>query len=105
MERTRERLALDEWLAANSRFHERAIELAGSAALLDSYRRLTVPGIMSRSLLSGEQGGPELADDHVALIDAYERSDLEAARAALVRDTGRAVQLHRDRLEAVGGAI
>jgi 4-nitrophenol 2-monooxygenase / 4-nitrocatechol 4-monooxygenase, reductase component len=105
MERTCERLTLDEWLAANSRFHERAIELAGSAELLDSYRRLTVPGIMSRSLLSGEQGGPELADDHVALMDAYERSDLEAARAALVRDTERAIELHRDRLEAVGGAI
>jgi 4-nitrophenol 2-monooxygenase / 4-nitrocatechol 4-monooxygenase, reductase component len=105
MERTRLDLPFDEWLAANGRFHERAIELAGSPSLLDSYRRLIVPGIMSRSLLSGEHGGPELADDHVALIDAYQRADLGAARAALVHDTERAIDLHRDRLAAVGGAI
>jgi flavin reductase (DIM6/NTAB) family NADH-FMN oxidoreductase RutF/DNA-binding GntR family transcriptional regulator len=93
------------WLAANAAFHERMIELAGSPALLDSYRRLTVPGIMSRSLLTDEHADPVMASDHQALMEAYERGDLQAARAALSSDTDRAIALHRERLAAVGGTI
>jgi flavin reductase (DIM6/NTAB) family NADH-FMN oxidoreductase RutF/DNA-binding FadR family transcriptional regulator len=93
------------WLEANSAFHERMIALAGSDALLDSYRRLTVPGIMSRSLLTDEYADPDMAADHRALMAAYARGDLAAARAALISDTERAIALHRDRLQAVGGAI
>jgi 4-nitrophenol 2-monooxygenase / 4-nitrocatechol 4-monooxygenase, reductase component len=93
------------WLAANAAFHERMIELAGSPALLDSYRRLTVPGIMSRSLLTDEHADPVMASEHPALMEAYERRDLEAARAALSSDTDRAIALHRERLAAVGGTI
>jgi flavin reductase (DIM6/NTAB) family NADH-FMN oxidoreductase RutF/DNA-binding GntR family transcriptional regulator len=93
------------WLAANAAFHERMIELAGSPALLDSYRRLTVPGIMSRSLLTDEHADPVMASDHQALMEAYERDDVEAARAALSSDTDRAIALHRERLAAVGGTI
>jgi DNA-binding GntR family transcriptional regulator len=93
------------WLAANAAFHERMIELAGSPALLDSYRRLTVPGIMSRSLLTDEHADPAMASDHQALMEAYERGELEAARAALSSDTDRAIALHRERLAAVGGTI
>ena len=97
--------AMGAWLAANAAFHERMIELAGSPALLDSYRRLTVPGIMSRSLLTDEHADPVMASDHQALMEAYERRDLEAARAALSSDTDRAIALHRERLAALGGAI
>jgi DNA-binding GntR family transcriptional regulator len=93
------------WLEANAAFHERMIELAGSPALLDSYRRLTVPGIMSRSLLTDEHADPVMASDHQALMEAYERGELEAARAALSSDTDRAIALHRERLAAVGGTI
>jgi flavin reductase (DIM6/NTAB) family NADH-FMN oxidoreductase RutF/DNA-binding GntR family transcriptional regulator len=93
------------WLAANAAFHERMIELAGSPALLDSYRRLTVPGIMSRSLLTDEHADPVMASDHQALMEAYERGDLQAARAALSSDADRAIALHRERLAAVGGTI
>jgi hypothetical protein len=46
-----------------------------------------------------------MASDHVALMEAYERGDLVAARDALTSDTERAIALHRDRLHAVGGAI
>ncbi|MBV9193490.1 MAG: flavin reductase [Solirubrobacterales bacterium] len=93
------------WLQANGAFHERMIELAGSPALLDSYRRLMVPGIMSRSLLTDEHADPAMAAAHQALMEAYEHGDLDAARAALIRDTDAAIALHRDRLAAVGGAI
>jgi len=93
------------WLAANAAFHDRMIELAGSAALVDSFRRLTVPGIMSRSLLTDEYADPGMASDHIALMEAYERGDIDAARCALTSDTDRAIALHRERLAAVGGAI
>ena len=91
--------------AANAAFHDRMIELAGSAALVDSFRRLTVPGIMSRSLLTDEYADPGMASDHIALMEAYERGDIDAARCALTSDTDRAIALHRERLAAVGGAI
>lgn len=93
------------WLRANAALHERMIDLAGSPALVDSYRRLTVPGIMSRSLLTDEHADPQMAAAHRALMEAYERGDLQAARVALISDTDSAIALHRDRLAAVGGAI
>ncbi len=93
------------WLEANAALHERMIALAGSEALLDSYRRLTVPGIMSRSLLTEEYADPDMATHHFTLIEAYERGDLDAARAALISDTEGAIAVHRARLQAVGGAI
>ena len=95
MERTLESLPLDLWLESNRAFHERAIELAGSPVLLDGYRRLAVPELMTAVELSEEQGGPEWAIDHVALMDAYERGDLPAAHAALVSDTQRAIDRYR----------
>lgn len=101
----REPTPMGAWLQANSALHERMVELAGSPALVDSYRRLTVPGIMSRSLLTDEHADPSMAAAHEALIEAYERGDLDAARAALVSDAAGAIALHRDRLAAVGGAI
>lgn len=100
-----EPMAMGAWLEANRAFHDRMIELAGSPALLDSYRRLSVPGIMSRSLLTDEHADPQMAADHLDLMEAYERGDRDAARAALRSDTERALALHHDRLRAVGGAI
>jgi 4-nitrophenol 2-monooxygenase / 4-nitrocatechol 4-monooxygenase, reductase component len=55
-------------------FHEHLVGLAGSAALLTSYRGLGV----------AEDAAAD-ADEHRRLVEAYEAGDLEAARAVLAR--------------------
>jgi flavin reductase (DIM6/NTAB) family NADH-FMN oxidoreductase RutF len=55
-------------------FHEHLVGLAGSTALLTSYRGLGVPDDVTAD-----------AADHRRLVEAYEASDLEAARAVIAR--------------------
>lgn len=98
-------MPMERWLEANRRFHKHLIAIASSRALLDAYGRLTIPGIMSRGLLDQEHVGDDIASDHIDLVAAYERDDLAAAMQALRRDAQRAIAVHRDRFEAVGGAI
>jgi flavin reductase (DIM6/NTAB) family NADH-FMN oxidoreductase RutF len=57
---------------ADAAFHEHLVGLAGSAALLASYRRMPC-------------AAPAAADDHRALVEAYEAGDVEHARAVVER--------------------
>jgi flavin reductase (DIM6/NTAB) family NADH-FMN oxidoreductase RutF len=57
---------------ADAAFHEHFVGLAGSAALVASYRRMPCTD-------------PAAADDHGALVEAYEAGDVEHARAVVER--------------------
>jgi flavin reductase (DIM6/NTAB) family NADH-FMN oxidoreductase RutF/DNA-binding FadR family transcriptional regulator len=84
-----------EYAAANARFHETLVKLAGSPPLLDAYRRLSLPGILIRALTPSGFATEELIDDHQALVEAIEQADLPAARAAIQLHTEHTKEVHR----------
>ena len=85
------------WAEANAAFHDAHVALAGSEPLTEAYRRLGVAGLILRTYTGATDADAELAGDHRRLVEAYERSDVEAAR--------RAVREHADagRDEPAGG--
>lgn len=95
----------DEWFAANQAFHEHMLRAAGSEAMIAAYRRFALPGLMTRSLGPEDAVSEDIATDHIAIVEAYEAGDLEAAREAIRRDYARALDFHRDRLRRFGGLV
>ena len=85
---------VERYSRANAAFHEALVGLAGSAALLDAYRGLALPGILVRGLGQTPTLDAALAEDHRAIVTAYEARDLAAARAAILRHTGRTKEAH-----------
>lgn len=79
----------ERWIEANERFHEYMVELAGSKILLDTYRRLGLPGLNARTISTGTYAGRELLDDHRRLVEAYENEDKNGVLDVL--------RLHADR--------
>ncbi|HTX09662.1 MAG TPA: flavin reductase [Solirubrobacteraceae bacterium] len=83
---------------ANSRFHTTLVGLAGSRPLLDAYRQLSLPGILVRGLpaiAESEDRVPMANVDHRDIVEAYERGDLDDARAAIRRHTAHSKESHR----------
>jgi 4-nitrophenol 2-monooxygenase / 4-nitrocatechol 4-monooxygenase, reductase component len=96
---------IDRFTAANAEFHEYMVGLAGSEVLTHAYRRLTIPGIMARTLRRSDVADDGLVDDHRDLVEAYERGDLTEAKAVIERHTERSKRVHRRAHEAAGGQI
>ena len=101
MERTLPLIAEDrfvdvhEYAAANTAFHEYVVGLARSDALLLSYRRLGLPGILARSLHAGSVAFEELVTDHQRLVEAFEDRDVERAKRIVHSHAERAKLTHR----------
>lgn len=79
----------DAWIAANERFHEYMVELAGSKVLLDTYQRLGLPGINARTLSPTTFATTALLDDHREIVEAYEAADIDRAIAVLRKHADR----------------
>lgn len=82
------------YASANTAFHERLVGLAGSAALLDAYRRLGLRGILVRRIASTDALGAAPGADHLAIADALAAGDLETARMAVRTHAERAHTVH-----------
>jgi flavin reductase (DIM6/NTAB) family NADH-FMN oxidoreductase RutF len=87
-----EEFRMDSWLPTYSAFHEGMVALAGSAPLLDAYRRVNAPAmILSLTQTRMEELGldrdqADTAHEHIlALVDAFEAADLDAASRAIQR--------------------
>jgi DNA-binding GntR family transcriptional regulator len=94
-----------EWDTANAAFHEHQVDLAGNELLSRFYRELSV-NLMMQVIRGGKlEGGSYLATEHAAIVDAYERGDLEAARSAIRAHiaTGRRIAL--EAIESAGGVL
>ena len=96
---------VEAYVRANAAFHEHMVALAGSGALLDTYRRLSLPAIMGRLFTRFPAASEQLLDDHRALVDAYERGDLEAARDVVVAHAERAKEANSAAIRAAGGVV
>ena len=59
----------------NEAFHNAMVALADNPTLLDAYQRLGVTGVMVSLLGDGSAAG-EVVDDHLAIVDAYERGSV-----------------------------
>ncbi|WP_442542686.1 flavin reductase [Arthrobacter sp. KN11-1C] len=73
----------EAWIVANERFHEYMVELAGSRVLLETYRRLGLPGLNARTINRSTYATTALLDDHRKLVEAYENGNLEQALGVL----------------------
>jgi len=93
---------IDAFAGANADFHEHMVGLARSEALTRAYRRLTIPGIMARSLRRSDVADDGLVEDHSDLVEAYESGDLAGAKAVIERHTERSKRVHRRAYEAAG---
>jgi DNA-binding GntR family transcriptional regulator len=104
-ERTVAAVSHTEWDSANAAFHEHQVDLAGNALLSRFYRELSVNLMMQVIRGGGLEAGAYLALEHGAIVDAYERGDLDAARAAIRAHiaTGRRIAL--DAIETAGGVL
>jgi flavin reductase (DIM6/NTAB) family NADH-FMN oxidoreductase RutF len=83
---------MDAWLPAYNAFHERVVELSGSASLLEAYRRVNAPAaILSVTQRQMESAGmdreqAETAHGHICeLVDGLAQGDIAAAHSAIVR--------------------
>lgn len=95
---------VNAYAVANAAFHEHMVGLAASEALLLAYRRLGLVGIVARSLTGSDTATRELIDDHRELVEAYERSDLAAAKRIIERHTEHAKATHRRAFAAYADA-
>lgn len=104
--RRKKMIDVQSYLAANAAFHEYQVDLAANSTISEMYRRLCVFQLQERALLVLEvSAAGNSSEEHQAIVDAYERGDLDAARTALRAnvDTGR--RISRAAIEMAGGAL
>ena len=92
------------FIAANQRFHELQVDLAGNGLLSDLYRRLAVNLLMERILGDRDDAG-DVAAEHRDLVEGFEAADRRRVEQAIRAhvETGRVLAL--EALEASGGVL
>ena len=93
------------YIEANEAFHTHPIAAAGITSLLEAYRRLSLPDLMTRTLSTGIEVSERLIDDHRQLVDAYRRGDRAEVKRIIVRhnELGKATQ--RAAIAQAGGEL
>ena len=90
-----------EYVAAAVRFHAFLPALTGSPALQEAYERLSIADLMSSALTSETSVNPQMAADHLALVEAYKRADVVEVRRIIREHSVRAKQNQRADLAAL----
>jgi benzoate/toluate 1,2-dioxygenase reductase subunit len=93
---------IDAYIEADSGFHEYLVALAGSDALLEAYRRLSIPALMARLFSHHNQTDETLVLEHAALVEAYEAGSTDLARST-IRAHGEHAQAANDAAILAGG--
>ena len=86
----------------NSAFHLFPIEATGNATLVDAYRQLLVQEYMGQVLTPSVDVVGDIAQDHVDIVDAFEREDFEALRRLVAEHTDHAKATMRAGIEKPG---
>jgi flavin reductase (DIM6/NTAB) family NADH-FMN oxidoreductase RutF/DNA-binding GntR family transcriptional regulator len=89
----------------NEAFHNAIVDLADNPTLSDAYRGLGVAGLMVSLLAEGSAAGREIVDDHMAIVEAYERGSLGEAMQVIARHNENAKQTTRRAILAAGGEL
>lgn len=98
-------LSHEEWDTTNAAFHELQVDLAGNQLLSRFYRELSV-NLMMQVIRGGRmEVTSDLADEHSAIVSAFEAGDLTAAKTAIEVhiETGRRLAVAA--LETSGGVL
>ena len=69
---------------ANQAFHAALIECTGIDALSTAYSVLSIQDLMGQALTTETAVTPQVAQDHLDLVAAYEAGDLAAAHRLLI---------------------
>lgn len=96
---------LDEFLKLNVKYHDRLVNVAGSAQLTDAFRRLGI-GTVWRQALGGDEWALQMDHSHIAELTAALK-DRDEARAvkALGLHTAFGKKLASDVIERHGGEV
>jgi 4-nitrophenol 2-monooxygenase / 4-nitrocatechol 4-monooxygenase, reductase component len=89
----------------NDAFHTALVDLADNPVLSDAYRGLGIAGLMVSLLAEGSEAGEEIVEDHRAIVEAYERGDLDEAMRVIARHNGNAKETTRRAILAAGGRL
>jgi flavin reductase (DIM6/NTAB) family NADH-FMN oxidoreductase RutF/DNA-binding GntR family transcriptional regulator len=103
---------MDTWVPKYNAFHQGIVAMADSAPLLDAYRQVNAPAMIlsitqSRMEALGlDREQAEIAYEHiVAVTDAFEAGDLEAATEAILRHDEFSTQVAVRFMDRQGGTI
>jgi benzoate/toluate 1,2-dioxygenase reductase component len=88
---------------SNSAFHLFTIEATGNSTLVDAYRQLLVQEYMGQVLTPSVELVGDIAQDHVDIVDAFERGDFDALRHLIAEHTDHAKATMRAGIEKPGG--
>jgi benzoate/toluate 1,2-dioxygenase reductase component len=90
---------------ANQEFHRYLVATAGVDALSVVYEQLSIADLISRALRTQDEIEGLLAREHLDLVQAYERADLDGAREIITRHTAHAKQTQQRGIERAGGQL
>ena len=90
---------------ANQEFHRFLVATAGVDALSVVYEQLSIADLISRALRTQDEIEGLLAREHLDLVQAYERADLDGVREVIIRHTARAKQTQQRGIERAGGQL
>jgi DNA-binding GntR family transcriptional regulator len=90
---------VDAFRRTNAAFHAFLIECTGNAALRDAYNRLTIQEYMAEALRPRLAASQKITQDHLDLVSAFERNDLQAAQRILIEHTERSKETMRAGIE------
>jgi 4-nitrophenol 2-monooxygenase / 4-nitrocatechol 4-monooxygenase, reductase component len=90
---------------ANQEFHRYLVATAGVDALSVVYEQLSIADLISRALRTQDEIEGLLAREHLDLVQAYERADLDGAREIIIRHTAHAKQTQQRGIERAGGQL
>ena len=96
---------LAAYALANQEFHRFLVAAAGVAALSAVYEQLSIADLISRALRAQDEIEGLLAGEHLELVQAYERADLDGAREVIIRHTAHAKQTQQRGIERAGGQL
>ena len=88
----------EEYVQTNEALHEYLFLICDNPMLLESYRRLNVHAQMAATFEKGTEIFERVTQDHLDLVEAFERRDKERARQVIMAHT-------RDAKETMSGAI
>jgi benzoate/toluate 1,2-dioxygenase reductase subunit len=86
----------------NAAFHLFPIEATGNATLVQTYKQLLVQEYMGQVLTTSVELVGDITQDHVNMVDAFERGDLDALRSLIVEHTDHAKATMRVGIEKPG---
>ncbi|MCO4257305.1 benzoate 1,2-dioxygenase electron transfer component BenC [Pseudarthrobacter cellobiosi] len=88
----------EEYVQTNEALHEYLFLICDNPMLLESYRRLDVHAQMAATFEKGTEIFERVTQDHLDLVEAFERRDKERARQVIMAHT-------REAKETMSGAI